>query len=74
MKEKLKLEKMEEKKIPNDIDYSKVQNMASEAKQKLSLVRPHTIAQASRISGVNPTDINILLIYLKKEYGKNEDR
>ncbi len=74
MKEKLKLEKMEEKKIPSDIDYSKVQNMASEAKQKLSLVKPLTIAQASRISGVNPTDINILLIYLKKEYGKNEDR
>ena len=46
--------------------------MASEARQKLDLVRPITIAQASRISGVNPVDINLLLVYLKKEYGKDE--
>ncbi len=72
IKEKNKLEKMEEKKIPEDIDYNDIKNMASEARQKLGNVRPHTIAQASRISGVNPTDISILLIYLKKEYGKNE--
>lgn len=70
--EKEKLEKMEEKKIPSDIDYSKIKNIASEARQKLDLVRPETIAQASRISGVNPVDISILLIYLKKEYAKNE--
>ena len=62
--------KLEEKKIPNDIDYSKVINLASEARQKLEKVRPLTIAQASRISGVNPADIAVLSVYLKKEYGK----
>jgi len=70
--EKEKLNKLEEKQIPEDIDYSKVKNIASEARQKLELVRPVTIAQASRISGVNPVDISLLLVYLKKEYGKNE--
>ena len=46
--------------------------MASEARQKLSEIRPRTIAQAARISGVNPVDITILAVYLKKEYNKNE--
>ncbi|MBE6148781.1 MAG: tRNA uridine-5-carboxymethylaminomethyl(34) synthesis enzyme MnmG [Firmicutes bacterium] len=72
--EKEKLNKMEEKQIPDDIDYDKISNIASEARQKLKLVRPLTIAQASRISGVNPVDISLLLVYLKKEYGKNENR
>ncbi len=67
-KEKEKLEKLEKKQIPEDIDYSKIKNIASEARQKLSLVRPSTIAQASRISGVNPVDISLILVYLKKEY------
>ncbi len=67
-----KLLRMESKQIPADIDYDKVQNLATEARQKLKSVRPLTIAQASRISGVNPADISILLVYLKKEYGKNE--
>ena len=71
-KEKEKLLKMEEKQIPDDIDYNKIKNIASEARQKLSLVRPTTIAQASRISGVNPVDISLLLVYLKKEY--NHDK
>ena len=70
--QKEKLLKMESKQIPKDIDYNKVKNIASEARQKLSLVRPETIAQASRISGVNPVDISLLLIYLKKEYNKND--
>ena len=56
------------KKIPEDIDYSKVRNIATEARQKLQTVRPLTIGQASRISGVNPSDITMLLVYLKKEY------
>ncbi len=64
--------KLEEKQIPKDIDYSKVKNLASEARQKLEMIRPLSIGQASRISGVNPADISILAIYLKKEYGKNE--
>ena len=67
-----KLIKMENKQIPSDIDYNKVKNLASEARQKLNLVRPLTLAQASRISGVNPVDISLLSIYLKKEYNKNE--
>jgi len=70
--QKEKMLKLEAKQIPEDIDYSKVKNIASEARQKLDLVRPLTIAQASRISGVNPVDISLLLVYLKKEYGKNE--
>ncbi len=65
-----KLTKLEEKQIPSDIDYSKVSNLASEARQKLESVRPISIAQASRISGVNPSDIAILAVYLRKEYGK----
>lgn len=72
-KEVEKLSRLEEKQIPEDIDYKKVTNLASEARQKLEKIRPKTIAQASRISGVNPVDISVLTIYLKKEYGKNED-
>lgn len=72
-KEVEKLSRLEEKQIPEDIDYQKVANLASEARQKLEKNRPKTIAQASRISGVNPVDISVLTIYLKKEYGKNED-
>lgn len=64
--------KLEEKQIPKDIDYKCVKNLASEARQKLEAIRPLSIGQASRISGVNPADISILAIYLKKEYGKNE--
>lgn len=72
-KEVEKLSRLEEKQIPEDIDYKKVTNLASEARQKLEKIRPKTIAQASRIGGVNPVDISVLTIYLKKEYGKNED-
>ena len=57
---------LEKIKIPEDIDYNKVPNLASEGRQKLNQVRPTTIAQASRISGVNPADISILMVYLKK--------
>ena len=71
-KEAEKLIKLEEKIIPQDIDYSKVINLASEARQKLEKIRPETIAQASRISGVNPVDISVLSVYLKKEYNKHE--
>ncbi len=70
-KEVEKMLKLEEKQIPNDIDYNKVSNIATEAKQKLIQVNPNTIGQASRISGVNPSDITMLLVYLKKEY-KND--
>ena len=71
-KEAEKMLKLEKKQIPEDIDYDKVKNIASEARQKLKEIRPTTIAQAIRISGVNPADISILSVYLKKEYGKDE--
>ena len=58
---------LEKVKIPEDINYDNVHNLASEARQKLTTIRPTTIAQASRISGVNPADISILMVYLKKE-------
>ena len=60
-----KVQKVEEKKIPENIDYDDVPNLAIEAKQKLKDIRPLTIGQASRISGVNPADISILMIYIE---------
>ena len=65
-----KMIKNEQKKIPEDIDYSKIKNLASEARQKLESVRPTSIGQASRISGVNPSDISILMIYLRKNHNE----
>ncbi|WP_282019607.1 tRNA uridine-5-carboxymethylaminomethyl(34) synthesis enzyme MnmG [Planomicrobium okeanokoites] len=61
-----KLKKMENKKIPEDIDYHAISGIATEARGKLSEVRPLSIAQASRISGVNPADISILLVYIEQ--------
>ncbi len=59
-----KLNRLETIKIPGEFDYSKIGSLSSEAKQKLSKVQPKTIAQAARISGVSPSDINVLLLYL----------
>ncbi len=67
-KEAEKMLDLENKKIPEDIDYDKIKNIASEARQKLKEVKPTSIGQALRISGVNPADISILMIYIKKEY------
>lgn len=61
-----KLHKMENKKIPENIDYDAISSLATEARQKLKQVTPLSIAQASRISGVNPADISILLIYIEQ--------
>ena len=61
-----KLQRMENIKIPDDFDFSKVASLSSEALQKMNNIRPKNIAQASRISGVSPADINVLLIYLEK--------
>ena len=72
-KEVQKMLQLESKKIPLDIDYNKVKNIASEARMKLNNIRPDTIGQASRISGINPADIALLAVYLKKEYA-NEQR
>ncbi|MFP4287507.1 MAG: tRNA uridine-5-carboxymethylaminomethyl(34) synthesis enzyme MnmG [Candidatus Izemoplasmataceae bacterium] len=60
-----KLLQMENVKIPKDLDYSKIHNLALEARDKLNKVKPLSIGQASRISGVNPSDISILLVYIK---------
>lgn len=59
-----KLNRLETIRIPEDFDYTKISSLSSEAKQKLNKIQPKTIAQAARISGVSPSDINVLLIYL----------
>ena len=59
-----KLNRLETIRIPEDFDYTKIGSLSSEAKQKLNKIQPKTIAQAARISGVSPSDINVLLIYL----------
>ena len=65
-KEAKKMLSLEEKIIPETIDYDKVPNLASEARQKLSEIKPTTLGQATRISGVNPADISILMVYLRR--------
>ena len=70
VKEAEKMLSLEKKQIPDTIDYAKVPNLASEARQKLTEIKPTTIGQASRISGVNPSDISILMVYLKRN-GQN---
>ncbi|MDD6401284.1 MAG: tRNA uridine-5-carboxymethylaminomethyl(34) synthesis enzyme MnmG [Lachnospiraceae bacterium] len=57
--------KLENKKIPDDINYDNVSNLRKEARQKLTLIKPSSIGQASRISGVSPADISVLLIYIQ---------
>ena len=59
--------RMEEKKLPEDVDYSLVEGLRLEARQKLNDHRPMTLAQASRISGVTPADITVLMLYLRKQ-------
>ncbi len=73
-KEAEKMKKLENKRIPENIDYDKIPNIASEARQKLKEVNPTSIGQALRISGVNPADISILMVYLKKETSHESGR
>jgi tRNA uridine 5-carboxymethylaminomethyl modification enzyme len=65
-----RFEKMESRLIPEQIDYEDVPGLSNEAKQKLTQFRPMSVGQASRIAGVSPADINVLLIYLEKERRK----
>ena len=67
LKEADKMLSLEEKSIPENLDYDDIDNLASEARQKLKEIRPITIGQASRISGVNPADISILMVYLRRK-------
>ena len=66
LKEADKLKQLESIKIPENFDYSNVSNIATEARQKFELIKPETLGQASRISGVNPSDIAVLSVYLKR--------
>ena len=65
-KEADKMLKMDGMKLPQNIDYSKVDNLRLEARQKLNQVKPFTLGQASRISGINPADLNVLAVYIKE--------
>ena len=68
-----KFKKLETKKIPEDIDYEKINGLRLEARQKLNKIKPISVGQASRISGVSPADISVLLIYLKYKNELNEE-
>ena len=70
IKEAEKMRKLENKKIPKDINYDKVPNLASEARIKLKEVQPDNFGQAIRISGVNPSDISILSVYMKRYFNE----
>ena len=66
---------LEKKLLPEDVDYSKIDGLRLEARQKLNLVKPKSIGQASRISGVSPADVSVLLVYLEgcaRERKRNE--
>ena len=67
-----KMKKLEEKNLPSDMDYASLDGLRLEARQKLAEIRPLTLGQASRISGVSPADINVLLIFLEKERRSHE--
>lgn len=70
LKQVEQFKKLEGKVIPENINYNDVHSLRLEAKQKLSLVRPHSVGQASRIAGVSPADISVLLVYLSSFHGK----
>ena len=72
-----KMKRMEEKRIPSNIDWDDIDSIATEARQKFKLINPETIGQASRISGVNPADISILMVYLEgksRSISKNQEK
>ena len=62
-----KMVSLEDKKLSENLDYNSIGGLRLEARQKLSMIKPMTVGQASRISGVSPADINVLLVYLEKE-------
>lgn len=74
MKQVEQFKKMEKKRIPENLDYDQVQSLRIEAKQKLKAYRPMNIGQASRISGVSPADVSVLLVYLENYRGGQEEK
>ena len=64
---------MERKKLPKDICYQDIHNLRLEARQKLDMIRPENMGMASRISGVSPADLSVLLIYLEKEKERRKE-
>ena len=68
MKQVEKARKLERKSIPRDLDYKEIRGLRLEAIQKLDAVRPETVGQAQRISGVSPADISVLLVYLEQKH------
>ena len=73
LKQVEQFKKMEKKKIPQDIDYDDIYSLRLEAKQTLNQIRPESVGQASRISGVSPADISVLLVYLEQYHHKAKE-
>jgi tRNA uridine 5-carboxymethylaminomethyl modification enzyme len=69
-----RFKKLEDKKIPLDMDYTKANGISTEAREKLELIRPVSIGQASRLAGVTPSDISVLLIYLEQKRRRQENK
>ena len=66
------MEKLESKRIPEDIDYMDVPNLRDEAREKLADIRPVSLGQAGRISGVSPADVSVLMVYLEAKKREKE--
>ena len=73
LKQVEQFKKLEKKRIPEDMDYEKVGSLRIEARQKLEAYRPISIGQASRISGVSPADISVLLVYMEQYKRRNQE-
>ena len=67
-------ERMENKLLPEDTDYRQIKNLRDEAKEKLALIKPRSLGQAARISGVSPADIAVLMIYLEDQHRRREGK
>jgi tRNA uridine 5-carboxymethylaminomethyl modification enzyme len=72
-----RFKQLENKRLPNDIDFREIEGLRLEARQKLTKIRPDSVGQASRISGVSPADVSVLMIYLEQRRrmrGEERDR